>query len=63
MAASGDPDRVAVVDGDVRLTLADLRRSLHDEVKARLIGEIDKDLTNVPVGEIERRIASGGGLL
>ncbi len=44
-------------------TLADLRRALHDEVKARLIGEIDKDLTNVPVGEIERRIASGGGLM
>jgi len=36
--------------------LADLRKALHDDVKARLIGEIDKDLTKHPVWEIERLI-------
>ena len=35
-------------------TLAELRRSLHDEVKKRVIAEIDKDLTNQPVDEIQR---------
>jgi len=37
-------------------TLADLRRALHADVKARIVGEIDKDLTNHPVREIERHI-------
>ena len=36
--------------------LADLRQALHHDVKARLIGEIDKDLTKHPVREIERLI-------
>jgi protein required for attachment to host cells len=36
--------------------LADLRQALHGDVKARLIGEIDKDLTNHPVWEIERLV-------
>jgi protein required for attachment to host cells len=36
--------------------LADLREALHRDVKARLIGEIDKDLTKLPVWEIERHI-------
>jgi protein required for attachment to host cells len=40
-------------------TLAELRRALHADVKARVIGEIDKNLTNIPVWEIERRIAGG----
>ena len=35
-------------------TLAELRRSLHEEVRKRVIAEIDKDLTNQPVDEIER---------
>lgn len=38
-------------------TLADLRQALHGDVKARLIGEIDKDLTGRPVWEIEKMIA------
>jgi protein required for attachment to host cells len=38
-------------------TLADLRRALHADVKARILGEIDKDLTKSPVWEIERHIA------
>jgi protein required for attachment to host cells len=37
-------------------TLADLRRALHADVKARLIAEINKDFTNHPVGEIESRV-------
>ena len=36
--------------------LADLRQALHADVKARLIGEIDKDLTKLPVWEIERLV-------
>ena len=36
--------------------LADLRQALHGDVKARLIGEIDKDLTKLPVWEIERHV-------
>jgi protein required for attachment to host cells len=36
--------------------LADLRQALHGDVKARLIGEIDKDLTKHPVWEIERLV-------
>ncbi|HYA75103.1 MAG TPA: host attachment protein [Roseiarcus sp.] len=37
-------------------TLADLRHGLHPDVKARIVGEIDKDLTRHPVREIERHI-------
>ena len=37
-------------------TLADLRKALHPDVKARVIAEINKDFTNQPVGEIESRI-------
>ena len=36
--------------------LAGLREALHGDVKARLIGEIDKDLTKHPVWEIERLV-------
>jgi protein required for attachment to host cells len=37
-------------------TLADLRKALHDDVKARVIAEIDKDFTKIPVWEIEKHI-------
>lgn len=33
-------------------TLGEIRRELHEEVKARIVGEVDKDLTNHPVSEI-----------
>jgi protein required for attachment to host cells len=36
--------------------LADLRHAFHADVKARIVGEIDKDLTKHPVWEIERHI-------
>lgn len=35
-------------------TLAELRKSLHDEVRKCVIAEIDKDFTNQPVYEIEK---------
>ena len=37
-------------------TLADLRSALHDDVRAKVILEINKDLTNVPVREIEKHL-------
>jgi protein required for attachment to host cells len=37
-------------------TLADLRKALHDDVKTRIVAEIDKDLTKIPVWEIEKHI-------
>jgi protein required for attachment to host cells len=36
--------------------LADLRCTFHPDVKARIVAEIDKDLTKHPVREIERHI-------
>lgn len=35
-------------------TLGELRKYYHGELNRRLIGEIDKNLTNAPVPEIER---------
>ncbi|MBK5959063.1 host cell attachment protein [Rhodoplanes elegans] len=37
-------------------TLAELRRALHNEVKAVVVAEIDKDLTKLPVYEIEKHL-------
>lgn len=37
-------------------TLADLRHALHDDVKARVVAEVDKDFTNHPLSEIERHL-------
>ena len=39
-------------------TLAELRRLLDAHVKARIIAEIDKDLTGHPVEDIERRLTA-----
>jgi protein required for attachment to host cells len=38
--------------------LADLRKSFHDDVKKKIVAEIDKDLTKHPVSEIEKHLAS-----
>jgi len=38
-------------------TLADLRRAFHADVSARIIAEIDKDLTKHPIAEIEKHLA------
>lgn len=37
-------------------TLAELRQSFHKDVKARIIAEVDKDLTKHPVYEIEKHL-------
>lgn len=39
-------------------TLAELRKSMHDEVRKRIIAEVDKDLTNQPLCEIERLLTA-----
>jgi protein required for attachment to host cells len=46
----------AVVIAAPAKTLADLRHSLHNDVKERIVAEIDKDFTKIPVWEIERHI-------
>ena len=39
--------------------LAELRKHLPDRVKSAVIAEIDKDLTHLPVAEIERHLLPG----
>jgi len=39
-------------------TLADLREAFHADVKARVIAEINKDLTKHPVSEIETHLTA-----
>lgn len=41
-------------------TLGELRKHYHKEVEARLVGEIDKDLTGHPVDRIEELIMANG---
>ncbi|GAB1716796.1 MAG: hypothetical protein NTAFB05_18380 [Nitrobacter sp.] len=41
-------------------TLADLRSAFHPEVKARIVAEINKDLTKHSVREIEKHLVSDG---
>jgi protein required for attachment to host cells len=36
--------------------LADLRKAFHDDVKKKIIAEIDKDLTKHPIYEIEKHL-------
>jgi protein required for attachment to host cells len=38
-------------------TLAELRNALADDVRARVIGEVDKDFTRQPIGEIAKHLA------
>ena len=37
--------------------LADLRKAFHDDVKKKIVAEIDKDLTRHPVYDIEKHLA------
>jgi protein required for attachment to host cells len=37
-------------------TLAELRNALHADVKRRILAEIVKDLTKLPIGEIEKHL-------
>jgi protein required for attachment to host cells len=36
--------------------LADLRKAFHDDVKKRIVAEIDKDLTKHPIDDIEKHL-------
>ena len=38
-------------------TLGEIRPQLHKETQARLVRELDRDLTNVPLPDIERALA------
>ena len=37
-------------------TLAELRHAFHDDVKRRIVAEVDKDLTKHPVWDIEKHL-------
>ena len=37
-------------------TLADLRKAFHDDVKKKIVAELDKDLTKHPVYDIEKHL-------
>ena len=36
--------------------LADLRKAFHDDVKKKIVAEIDKDLTRHPIYDIEKHL-------
>ena len=40
--------------------LADLRKAFHDDVKKKIVAEIDKDLTRHPVYDIEKHLGGIG---
>lgn len=46
-----------VVAADPR-TLGQIRQHYHKETEARVVGEVDKDLTNLPLPEIEKALAA-----
>ncbi|MDA9506466.1 host cell attachment protein [Bradyrhizobium sp. CCBAU 11386] len=41
-------------------TLAELRSVFHDDVRRRIVGELDKDLTKHPVSDIEKHLLDAG---
>jgi protein required for attachment to host cells len=47
--------KAAIVAAPPR-TLAELRHTFHDDVKARIVAEVDKDFTKHPVDEIEKHL-------
>lgn len=46
-----------VVAADPR-TLGQIRQHYHKETRSRLVGEVNKDLTNLPIPDIERTLAN-----
>jgi len=42
------------------MTLGDLRKALHKEVSDKVVGEVSKDLTNMPAHEIARALTQHG---
>lgn len=55
-AHNGDYDRLVVIASPS--TLGEMRDHFHKEVSDKIIGEIDKDLTNHPLNEIEKSLQS-----
>lgn len=47
-----------VIAADPR-TLGQIRQHYHKETEAKVIGEIDKDLTNLPIPDIEKALIAG----
>jgi len=56
-AHRGDFDRLVIVAPP--LVIGEMRKELHKEVEARLIGEVTKTLTNHSVDEIEKIVTAG----
>lgn len=54
-AASNAFDRLVIVAPPTML--GDLRKAMHPEVRAKIVAEIDKDLTKVPNVEVSTHIA------
>lgn len=52
MAHRGDYERLFIIAAP--MILGEMRKEYHKEVRERLAGEIDKDLTNHPVDAIEK---------
>jgi protein required for attachment to host cells len=55
-AHRGDFERLVVVASPQ--ALGELRQNWHKEVRDKIIGEIDKDLTNHPIEEIEKQLSA-----
>ncbi len=55
-AIAGEFDQLLVI-ADPK-SLGEMRQHYHSELEKRLVGEIDKTLTNQPIENIERAIAS-----
>jgi protein required for attachment to host cells len=55
-AAAGAFDRLVVIAPPA--TLGELRAEYHADLKKRLVGEIDRDLTKHPIADIERQVAA-----
>lgn len=54
-AHKGEFDRLVLVASPS--TLGEIRPHLHQEVTGKIIGEIDKDLTNHPIDQIEKLLS------
>ena len=55
-AHKGDFDKLLIIASPS--TLGEIREHLHQEVTDKLIGQIDKDLTNHPIDKIEKALQS-----
>ena len=55
-ALSNDFDKLVVIAPPK--TLGELRKKLHKETEKRIVVEIDKEMTNQPIQEIEKLVAS-----